>query len=136
MARVFPVILIAALLIYALADCIMTPRDRVPRGLPKGLWIVLILVPVIGPVAWLALSRLSGTAPYQCGATPSPAPAAPPKNFFARKPKPVAPDDDETFLADLDWKARKAHYDRQRREAENRDSERPRDESNGDSDRS
>ncbi|WP_250506546.1 PLD nuclease N-terminal domain-containing protein [Bowdeniella massiliensis] len=122
MARVLPVIVIAALMIYALADCVMTPRDRVPRGLPKGLWIILILVPVVGPLAWLFMSRMAGSAPYQRGRQGSWNPTSPSNNprggIFGRKAKPVAPDDDETFLADLDWQARKAHYERQRRQRE------------------
>lgn len=95
-------------MIYALADCAITPRWRVPSGLPKGLWIVLILVPVIGPIAWLLTSRLAGSA------RTDPAFRAPRK----RRARPVAPDDNEAFLADLDWQARKAHYERLKRERE------------------
>ncbi|OKL53945.1 hypothetical protein BSZ39_06775 [Bowdeniella nasicola] len=115
MARVLPIILVVALMIYALVDCAMTPRERVPRGLPKGLWLVLIILPVIGPLAWLFMSRLAGAAPYQSGRSPFNRPGGSP---FGRKPKPMAPDDDESFLADLDWQARKAHYERQRKEKE------------------
>ncbi|MDO5701328.1 MAG: PLD nuclease N-terminal domain-containing protein [Bowdeniella nasicola] len=118
MARALPVILVVALFIYALVDCAMTPADRVPRGLAKPLWIVLILVPVIGPVAWLFISRMSGVSPYRRGLTSGWEPARPSRPRFTRPRRPVAPDDDESFLADLDWQARKAHFERQRRAAE------------------
>lgn len=95
-------------MIYALADCALTPRWRVPSGLPKGLWIVLILVPVIGPIAWLVTSRLAGNPRGDGGLG----------RARMRRAKPVAPDDNDAFLADLDWQARKAHYERLKRERE------------------
>ncbi|MDO5727626.1 MAG: PLDc N-terminal domain-containing protein [Bowdeniella nasicola] len=107
MPRILPYILPVALAIYALADCALTPRWRVPSGLPKGLWIVLILVPVIGPIAWLVTSRLAGHSRTEA--------IRPPR---LRRQRPVAPDDNEAFLADLDWQARKAHYERLKRERE------------------
>ena len=43
--------------IYALVDCLMTDRRRV-RGIPKPLWILVILVVTpIGGILWLALGK-------------------------------------------------------------------------------
>lgn len=122
MPRILPYIIPVALMIYALADCAITPRWRVPSGLPKGLWIVLILVPVIGPIAWLVTSRLAGNPRTDPGIR---APRM-------RRARPVAPDDNEAFLADLDWQARKAHYERLKREREAAEREARKRELNGD----
>ena len=43
--------------IYALVDCLMTDRQRA-RGIPKALWIVVILVITpIGGILWLTLGK-------------------------------------------------------------------------------
>ena len=43
--------------IYALVDCLMTDRRRV-RGIPKALWIVVIVVITpIGGILWLTLGK-------------------------------------------------------------------------------
>jgi hypothetical protein len=67
--------------IYALVDCLMTDARRA-RGIPKGLWIVVILVLTpIGGILWLTLGkdRSPGGGP-------------------ARR---IAPDDDPAFLKRL-----------------------------------
>lgn len=57
MIRVLPALLELALLVFCLVDCVQSDRDRV-RGLPKAVWIVLILlVPVVGPLVWLLAGR-------------------------------------------------------------------------------
>ncbi|MFF8830728.1 PLDc N-terminal domain-containing protein [Streptomyces sp. NPDC015131] len=49
--------LVAALYLYALADCVRTPAPRV-RVLPKAGWLVLmVLCPVLGAVAWRNLGK-------------------------------------------------------------------------------
>lgn len=84
MTRVF-IILIAiavALMVFALVDAIVIDRFRV-RGVPKGLWIVLILVlPIVGSVLWLSVGRGK-------------------KNGPGSKRGPIAPDDDIDFLRGL-----------------------------------
>ncbi|MEO7059204.1 MAG: PLDc N-terminal domain-containing protein [Lapillicoccus sp.] len=73
-----------ALTIYALVDCIQTPDDHV-RHLPKLFWIILvILVQIIGPVAWLLAGRQRSGAP-------------------GRRPMtgPKGPEDDPDFLRGL-----------------------------------
>jgi len=107
MARVLPVVLGIALIVYAFIDCFRTPANQVPPGLPKGVWLLVIaLVPVLGAIAWLVVSRLPAQG-----------------NARGRRPRPVAPDDAPEFLANLDWQARKAHYERLRREREQRQAE-------------
>jgi hypothetical protein len=67
--------------IYALVDCLMTDRRRV-RGIPKALWIVVIVVITpIGGILWLTLGKdrsLGGPASRR-----------------------IAPDDDPAFLKRL-----------------------------------
>lgn len=59
MGRVVVGAVIVALVftIYAVVDCALTERYRV-RGLPKPLWVVLVLVlPVIGGLLWFLIGR-------------------------------------------------------------------------------
>lgn len=84
MPRLILVLAIVALTVYAAADCGQS-RATQRGGVPRGLWLVLIIViPVLGPILWLVVSRRAGG-----GATrQSPAGRSP------------APDDDPDFL----WK--------------------------------
>lgn len=55
--RYLPVLLDIALTVYCLIDCLQTD-EVVVRNLPKTGWILLILLfPVVGPVAWLVAGR-------------------------------------------------------------------------------
>lgn len=57
MARVFLVLVVFGIVIYALIDCIQTPDERV-RHLPKPLWlVVVVLLPPAGAIAWLLVGR-------------------------------------------------------------------------------
>jgi hypothetical protein len=50
-------ILILGFWVWALFDCIATPRS-LQRNLPKPLWLVLVLLfPLIGGLAWVFLGR-------------------------------------------------------------------------------
>lgn len=114
MPRILAVVLLVALMVYALIDCARTPREDVPPGVPKPLWIALILlVPVLGAIAWLVVSRLarSGGTGGGGGGTRRPGPSVPP-----RRPGPVAPDDDPEFLARLEADRRRAERERRARE--------------------
>lgn len=112
MPRVVPILLLVVIVVFALVDCIRTPNSDMPPGIPKPLWIILIVaVPVVGAIAWLIISRLPG---FASSGGPRPSRPKPP-----RRPRgPVAPDDDPEFLANLDWQARKAYYERLRAEAD------------------
>lgn len=84
MLRFVPVVLGLVLVIYALVDCLQSPAPQV-RALSKPGWLaVIVLVPVLGAVAWLLAGR----------------PQAGPAGVSA-PPRPVAPDDDPEFLAQL-----------------------------------
>ena len=72
-----------ALTIYALVDLFMTHAPKV-RAFPKPVWIVVVVaLPVIGPVLWLLVGK----------AKPRSASSA-----TSRK----APDDDPSFLGSID----------------------------------
>jgi phospholipase D-like protein len=98
MIRVLPALLELALLIYCLIDCIQTPTDQV-RNLAKGWWIVLILLlPLIGGIAWLVAGRpvrARGAVPW-----PSTQTAGFPEYERPRQ-APRGPDDDPEFLRQL-----------------------------------
>ena len=63
MARfwVIAAVVAAAFMVYSLVDCAMTERSRV-RGPRKGLWIVIILLPVIEPMILFVSMALSCNA--------------------------------------------------------------------------
>ena len=73
------------LLVYALVDLVTSPASAV-RTLPKPLWFLVVLPPLLGPLAWLLLGRPRRSSGPQEAAPPS---------------RPVAPDDDEDFLREL-----------------------------------
>ena len=57
MVEVLPEIVTVVFLIFCLIDCVQTDADLV-RNLPKVGWIVLIvLLPLVGGVAWLIAGR-------------------------------------------------------------------------------
>jgi sorbitol-specific phosphotransferase system component IIC len=86
MLRVLPTLILLVLTIYALVDCIQTEQSR-QRNLPKALWLVLILLlPLIGPIAWFLAGR-PGAAGRGRGTN--------------RPPYPRGPDDDPDFLRNL-----------------------------------
>jgi hypothetical protein len=75
--------------LYAFIDALLSPGDDV-RTLPKWLWlVVIVLIPLLGAIAWLLAGRpASGLA--DDGANPG------------RRRPPVAPDDDPAFLRTID----------------------------------
>ena len=110
MPRVALAIFIVALWIYGLIDCARTPRASMPGRLPKWVWMLLALVPVLGSLLWLGLSwwakhpeGLSGTLSLGRRSGPQ-----------ASEPAPVAPDDDPEFLAKLDARNRFAEWERRK----------------------
>ena len=97
---VFPSVVALVLLVYCLLDVLRTPASLV-RSLPKPLWFLLVLPPVLGPAAWLLLGRPAKGTPRPV----APAPGA------------GAPDDDDDFLREL----RKRADDQRRRARDPRD---------------
>jgi hypothetical protein len=93
--------------LLALAYCALelaTTRASQVRGLPKPLWFVVLLLPLIGPLAWFLLGR-----PRSGGPRPRVLPPSGRSN---------APDDDDAFLREL----------RRRAEEQRRRARDPRDE--------
>lgn len=87
MLRLLPWLLILALTIYAVVDCIQTDDERV-RNLPKLIWVLLILLfPLVGSVSWFIAGR-----PQRPEAGRGPG---------HRPPPPRGPDDDPDFLRRL-----------------------------------
>lgn len=63
MARVETVLGIVVLIvwIFSIVSCALTPESQV-RGIPKWGWLILIvLLPLLGSVLWLAVGRTSGS---------------------------------------------------------------------------
>ncbi len=92
-----PVLLALALTVYAAVDCVQTPGQRV-RGLPKTAWLaVVLLLPVAGPLAWLAAGRPE--PPWAPKGRPGPGRGGvrPPGSRGPTRP-PKGPDDDPDFL--------------------------------------
>lgn len=84
MTRVLVPLLGFALAIYALVDCIQTPGKRV-QHLPKTAWIaVVVLIPLLGPAAWIILGKVPET-----------------RGRGRPDRRPQGPDDDPDFLRGL-----------------------------------
>lgn len=99
MLRVVLGLLPFVLAIYALVDCIQTPDEKV-RHIPKLGWIVLIvLIAIVGPVAWLIAGRQRGTGGRAVRSSPR---------------QPIAPDDDPDFLNRLGDDARKRRQEKRK----------------------
>lgn len=77
----------AALTVFAAADCAQSsPEQR--GGAPRWLWMLLVvLVPVLGPIVWLLVSRSLASRGHD--GTPD------------GTPRSSAPDDDIEFLRKL-----------------------------------
>ena len=98
MPRVLLVVVEFALLVYALIDCIQSEEGQI-RNLPRVGWILLIIfVPIAGPVAWLVAGRPTGP-----GRAPVPWPSTRTAGFpeYERPRRPMSPDDDPEFLSGL-----------------------------------
>ncbi len=73
-----------ALTVYAVVDCVQTEEQQV-RHLPKGLWLLLVvIVPVVGPLAWLLTGHERSVPPRRRPIT-----------------GPRGPEDDPDFLRNL-----------------------------------
>lgn len=106
MPRVLPVLIVLVLTVYSLIDCARSETSQV-RKLPRTIWALLIvLLPVIGSLAWLIAGRPRnpGLAQGRTSQTRPPAPN-----------RPTAPDDDPDFLGNL---RRRLEYDEKLRKWE------------------
>jgi hypothetical protein len=88
------------LLVYCVLNVITTPESQV-RNLPKMVWLVLVIVvPLIGGIAWLVAGRPVG------GSRPGGLPYKGNTGSFPEYERPGRavpqnPDDDEAFLRNL-----------------------------------
>ncbi len=88
MVRVLPFVVELVLVVYCLIDLWQADRERV-RLLPKPLWVLLIIVlPLLGGVAWLLAGRPESTGR-----------GGPPNRRGPQPPR--GPDDDPDFLRGL-----------------------------------
>ena len=86
MLRYLPTLVVVGLLVYCLIDCVQAPSEVV-RALPKPVWLlVILLLPLLGSVAWLLAGRPDGQG--RRGGPPPPR-------------RPQGPDDDPDFLRRL-----------------------------------
>lgn len=122
-----------ALWVYCILDVIATD-EAVVRNMPKILWlIVVIIVPTVGAVAWLALGRPSNVGLRPGDTTPRQAPRAGPvfgPRYDLRSPRPprsLGPEDSPEFMEGLEDRAtrlRRWEEDLRRREEDLRRRER------------
>lgn len=106
MVRALVYVVPIALAIFALFDLARSlPEERV--GIPRLAWaVVIVLIPVLGPLVWIIVSRASRPQ-----STPRPRPPMPgrgPLRPPTRRPGPVAPDDDPDFLWRLEQQRRRS----------------------------
>jgi len=78
------------LTIYCLFD-VRSTAPHLVRALPRSAWFVVVLVPLVGPIAWF-----TGGRPIRRG----PGPVRPP-------PRVVGPDDDPDFLWEIERRRRR-----------------------------
>jgi Phospholipase_D-nuclease N-terminal len=100
-------IALLALWLYCIFDVIAT-EDALVRNLPKIVWLfIVIFLPDVGSIAWLILGRplRAGLAP---GDTTYRKPASSGRfGSSAPEARPIAPDDDPRFLAEIDDRAKR-----------------------------
>ena len=96
-------LVLLALWIFAFIDVLLTPETAC-RNLPKLVWIfVVLLIPLIGPIAWLVAGR-----PWTRAGVPAQRVGAPQARAAGARQErraPMNPDDDEEFLASLRLRA-------------------------------
>jgi hypothetical protein len=84
MARllVFLPFVVVGLMVWAIVDIVLFDEKRV-RALPKPGWILVALVPILGPLLWILIGRgrIQRARSVRTG--------------------PIAPDDDQAFLNQL-----------------------------------
>jgi len=111
-----------ALWIYCIFDVISTD-EGLPRNLPKIVWLLIVIfVPTVGSIAWLVLGR-----PVDASFIPGDSrPRGTPQRRLQRA---LGPDDDPSFLRDLD--ERRKRLDAWERDLEAREEDLKRREDDG-----
>ena len=122
MLRLSPYFLELALLVYCLIDCIQSDSLLV-RNLSKPFWVFLIIVvPLVGSIAWLVAGRPQSSSRRRQVPWPSTQTAGFPEY---ERPRAGSPDDDPEFLASMRASDRKheqmlAEWEQQLRERESK----------------
>ncbi len=107
MARValFLSLVLTAVMVFSIVDIATIDRDRV-RHLPKGLWIVIVIITsVLGSILWWTIGR------ERRGLGGSPA-------VRRRKPRPVGPEDDPSFIDNIEQRRRNREQEQRIRDLE------------------
>lgn len=101
MARYLGFVILVGLVVWCVLDISRSDEDE-RLGVHPALWMALVvLVPVLGAVVWVLVSRGRRAARRQAGGPGRPARPG------GRRPGPVAPDDDPDFLRRLDEERRR-----------------------------
>lgn len=130
MIRLLPYAIELALVVFCLIDCVQADEHRI-RNLPKWAWVVLIiLLPIVGPVVWLVAGRPARASAGREVPWPTKTAGYPGQERPRQRPK--SPDDDPEFLRSLKKRntenedlLRKWEEDLKRREEDLRKDEEP-----------
>ncbi len=102
MTQMVLMLISVGVIIYALVDCWRSRPDEVARLSRSGWTIIILVLPLVGAVAYLAVGRAGTAAPS-----------------WRTGPRTTAPDDDPDFLRALELKRRQTLVEeRRRREAD------------------
>ena len=128
--RLFLMVFVIALALYALIDCVRTPEEDMPARMPKHLWITLILMfstIMLGPLAWIITSRVSAAEKRggQLSGGLWSAEKGVDLHLSRHASAPAAPDDDPDFLRKLDEQVQAEKRRRQRDQLQQKRSPRP-----------
>lgn len=128
--RLFLMVFVIALALYALIDCVRTPEEDMPARMPKHLWITLILMfstIMLGPLAWIITSRVSAAEKRggQLNGGLWSAEKGVDLHLSRHASAPAAPDDDPDFLRKLDEQVQAEKRRRQREQLQQKRSPRP-----------
>lgn len=128
--RLFLMVFVIALALYALIDCVRTPEEDMPARMPKHLWITLILMfstIMLGPLAWIITSRVSAAEKRggQLSGGLWSAEKGVDLHLSRHASAPAAPDDDPDFLRKLDEQVQAEKRRRQREQLQQKRSPRP-----------
>lgn len=128
--RLFLMVFVIALALYALIDCVRTPEEEMPARMPKHLWITLILMfstIMLGPLAWIITSRVSAAEKRggQLSGGLWSAEKGVDLHLSRHASTPAAPDDDPEFLRKLDEQVQAEKRRRQREQLQQNRSQRP-----------
>ncbi|WNI17160.1 PLD nuclease N-terminal domain-containing protein [Actinacidiphila sp. ITFR-21] len=101
MMHYLPYVLLITLWIYAFVDCLGTPEQEV-RGLPKVLWVLVILFfgeILVGPLAWLMVGKRRTAASYPRSAYGQAGRSGPRTEPVRDRSEPEQPERGRTFVA-------------------------------------